>query len=181
MESLSDITVAFTGNRSLIPPSNIYSDDLEGVIRASLHDLLEQAYCAGKRIFLSGGAVGFDLMAAEEVVALRLQYHDVQLVLVTPFDGQDAKYPERDKELYASLLSEADRVVRIAESYSLGAYHQRNEYLVENCGELIAYSSGKGRGTVSTMRRAVKRGVQVTNIYDLIGGRAQCRQLDLEF
>ncbi len=181
MDFNSDITVAFTGNRSLIPPSNIYSDDLEGVIRASLRDLLEQAYGVGKRIFLSGGAVGFDLMAAEEVVALRARFSDVELVMVTPFDGQDAKYPEREKGLYATLLGEADHVVRIAESYSLGAYHQRNEYLVESCGELIAYSSGKGRGTASTIRRAVRRGVQVVNIYDVIGGMSQSRQLDLEF
>ncbi len=176
-----DLTVAFTGNRVLVAPLGLFEDDLEEVVRTSLRDELLRLYDSGKRRFISGAAIGFDLLAAEEVVALRAERADVQLVLALPFVGQEAKYSEGDKARYRDVVAVADEVIVIEPCFSLKSYHLRNQYMIDNCSALIAYSCGKGRGTLSTIRRAAKSHVEVINIYEILGGNTPATQLSLKF
>ncbi len=53
------------------------------------------------------------------------------------------------------------------EDYTPAAYHKRNDFLVENASEFIAYHNGKPRsGTGSTINKALKAGIEVHNLYD---------------
>ncbi len=174
------ITVAFSGNRTLTAPAAFGGEDLREAICAALSSLVTDLYNEGKRIFLSGGAMGFDMLAAEQVLRLGESLHDIRLVLVTPFEAQAEGYSPLEKERYASIVARSAEVICLSDEYSLGAFHIRNNYLVENSSHIIAYSNAHGRGTPSTLKKASRRGVEVTNIFDILGGRAVERQLSLD-
>ncbi len=181
MEFTPQITVAFSGNRHITPPQNLIIKDLEGDVRSILSEIIAQCYAEGKRVFLSGGAVGFDLIAAEEVIRFRASHHNVQLIFIVPFEGQEAKYSEREKEHYIDLISQSNQVVTISTEYNISAYHLRNDYLIEHSSQLIAYNNRKGRGTASTVKRAAKRGVEIINIYDILAETNNEKQLVFNF
>lgn len=160
-------TVAFTGNRTITTSDDTVDRNLENVIRTELSFILEELYEEGKTCYLNGGAIGFDLLAAEEVLKLRVKHPDVQLIIVVPFMGQELRYIPVDKLRYAEILQQADDKILIWEGgYNVIAYHKRNDFLVENSSEIIAYSNGIGHGAGSTVRKAEAKGVKLLNIFD---------------
>ncbi|MFR9523894.1 MAG: SLOG family protein [Rikenellaceae bacterium] len=182
MEIPPEITVAFTGNRLLEAPAGVSKIDFEQTLRASLRVKILELYNVNYRFFLTGGAVGFDMIAAEEVLLLREQHPDIRLIVVVPFRGQDLKYSEAAKARYAHLMECADKVVTICEQgYSASAYHLRNDFLVRNSNYVVAYSSGRGRGAASTLRRAQELGVESFNIYDDLLQNVASEQLSFGF
>ena len=53
-------------------------------LRATIEDLIGKGYAH----FISGGAMGMDMFAAEAVLELREEYPWIMLEMVSPFDGQ---------------------------------------------------------------------------------------------
>lgn len=161
-------TVAFTGNRALTTADGRPDANLENVIRTELSFCLEDCYREGKKTFISGLAVGWDMLCAEEVLKLKAKYPDVVLIAAIPFPGQELLYSDSDKERYKTIYEAADHREFITDSgYDKEAYHKRNEWMITNCSEMIAYDSGKPRsGTASTVRKALLAGVDVLNIFD---------------
>ena len=58
--------------------------DFRKRLRETIEILILQVY----RHFISGGAQGMDIMAAETVLDLQKQYSDVTLEMAIPFEGQ---------------------------------------------------------------------------------------------
>ena len=56
-----------------------------------LKDTIHALYYCGYKHFISGGALGMDMFAAEAVVELRKEYPEIVLEMVSPFDAQAAK------------------------------------------------------------------------------------------
>lgn len=171
MEIIKENTVAFTGNRNLTTLDGHLDRNLENVIRTELYYLIESYYKQGKDTYLNGGAVGFDMMAAEVVLELKKRYPSIRLITVIPFMGQELRYSPSDKERYKHIFEASDSYVLIWEGgYSTAAYHKRNDYLIANSSTIIAYSNGIGKGTKSTVEKAQKRGMPVVNLfYELQG------------
>ena len=131
---------------------------------------VEYAYSQGCRLFLSGGAVGFDTLAARRVLAFRVTHPDVELELVLPCLNQDEKWTDPQKDAYAFLLSRADRVRYVAEEYSEGCMRERNAILASEADLLIAYISRPSSGSAQTARMAEKLGKRVYNLYPAADG-----------
>ncbi len=151
-------TLCFSGHRS-------YVASAEG--EARLAAALEAALDDGYRVFVSGMAPGFDLAAAEAVVRLR-GAGDVRLVAAIPFRGQPRGYGADDRRRYDALLEAADEVCVLAEGYSHGCYYRRDEWMVDRSGRIVCwYDGGNGRssGTRYTVRRALKAGLEVVNVF----------------
>ena len=74
---LKNHTVCFTGHRK-IPPEQ--ADALARQLRSTLIRLVEEGYI----YFGAGGALGFDTLAAQTVLALRAEYPQIKLILVLP-------------------------------------------------------------------------------------------------
>lgn len=144
------ICVSFTGHRT-------YRDEA----RRQLASTLEVLYREGFRTFLSGMALGFDLAAAEAVVALRHAHSDVRLVAVVPFRGQAARFPAVQRRRYEAALARADEVVVLAEEYHRGCYARRNDFLVDHAAVLVAWYDGSPGGTRYTVERARARGREI--------------------
>ncbi len=182
MEIPPEITVSFTGNRLLEAPVGVSKTNFELTLRTSIRVKVLELYKVDYRFFLVGGAVGFDMLAAEEVLLLREQHPDIRLIVAVPFRGQDLKYSESAKARYDHLIECADKVVTICEQgFSASAYHLRNDFLVRNSSYVIAYSNGRGRGAASTLRRALALGVESFNIYDDLLQNVASEQLSFGF
>lgn len=159
----NEITACFTGHRTY-----------KGTYNKELEDAIRRLYADGYRTFMSGMAVGFDLAAAEMVLALRNELKGISLIAVIPFEGMEQRFSEEDKARFATILAKADDRVILAPRYSSELYALRNNYLVDNSSAVIAYFDGSKGGTAYTVRRAVKSLHRYINLY-------QSAQQSLEF
>ena len=136
---------------------------------AKLEDLLERAiefaYSEGCREFYTGGALGFDTMAAKQLIAYRMKHTDLRLIVVVPCENQAEKWSFGDKEIYEYILSSADEVVFCSTEYTKDCMKLRNEYLADTCDILIAYCGRYTSGAAQTIRMAKKKGKTVYNLF----------------
>ena len=95
MDRSREHTAAFTGHRR-------YDGECDDALRAVVREL----YGRGFRVFWSGMALGFDLAAAEAVLALRERRPDVTLEAAIPCEEQDRRWTHGLSERYDRLLAE---------------------------------------------------------------------------
>ena len=149
-------TVCFTGHRLL-------SRQDEAII-AQLDDLLEMMYRRGYRDFLCGGALGFDMLAAEYVIRLRGKHPDVRLIFVLPCADQSARWKAADCRRYERLLYMSDETRVLSPRYYDGCMQVRNAYMVDRSYICVAYMKKLHGGTLSTVRYAAQQDVTVINL-----------------
>ncbi|MFR9543648.1 MAG: SLOG family protein [Rikenellaceae bacterium] len=156
-------TIAFTGNRNLTSADNRSQNELKTAICNNLLEILEKEHLEnGITTFISGMALGFDMLCAMVVVELKQKYTKIRLVAALPFIEQADKYSPSDKAQYKRLIDSADFTIAIGGyTHSNEAYHDRNDFLIENSCKIIAYHNGKPRsGTGSTIRKAQDLDIQ---------------------
>ena len=111
-------------------------------------------------------AFGFDIEAAEVVLALRQELASVRVVAVVPFEGMQRGFSEEWRSRFEHIVAEADEVITLAPKYSVEVYAVRNNFLVDNSSAIIAYFDGSKGGTAYTVRRAVKGLLRIVNLYN---------------
>ncbi len=149
----------FTGHRHL---SHEERDELESVL-----DRYLQALCdLGCTEFRVGGALGFDTLAAQRVLALRETHPTCHLHMILPCRDQEMRWPLADRIAYRKVLERANRVTYVQEEYTQGCMYIRNRALVDGSDVVIAYLKRNGGGTAYTCRYAEKQGVRVINTYN---------------
>ena len=132
---------AFTGHRVL--PQDFS--------KAYLKEVIVRAIEQGTEIFYCGMAMGFDLLAAEAVLALRTEYSHIRLVLCIPFYNQEKNFSAVDKTRYAEICHHADEQILLSETYYKGCLLARNRYMADNADALIAYCEKDTGGTAYTV------------------------------
>lgn len=158
-------TCAFTGYRPSKMPWGYDETDARCVeFRFRLREALEYLIGQGYTDFMSGGALGFDQMAARIVLSLREKYPWIRLIMVIPFDGQADKWSQEQRERWLSIIEASDKVIHISHSYDKGVFFKRNHYLVENADLLLAAFDGRPGGTAGTVAYAKRHGVRVVRI-----------------
>lgn len=114
----------FTGHR----PEKLTKTETE--IKDALKHQIDQAIHEGFNVFITGMARGVDLWAAEIVLSLRKKNAEIKLICAIPYDGVDARWPERWRQLYSYVLNQADLVRIIGKCYSYEMFQIRNEWMV---------------------------------------------------
>lgn len=151
------LTCCFSGHRK------ITKSELPA-LQQRLERLLEELISKGITNFIAGGAIGFDMLAAETVLKLRQTFPLVKLRLALPCINQDKKWNISDKTRYAALLEQADEVIYTAQEYTAGCMQQRNRYMVDNSSYCVAYLKYPKGGTVYTVNYAIKNGRHICNL-----------------
>ncbi|MBO5946200.1 MAG: DUF1273 family protein [Clostridia bacterium] len=149
---------SFTGHRS-ITASHAHK------IGPLLVRAIEYAYNEGCREFLSGGALGFDTLAAREVIRFRQTHSDVRLVMVLPCIDQDKSWSAREREMYSYVLKNADETVYISDEYTDRCMRERNFRLASECDIMIAYLGRRMSGAGQTVAMAERMGKRIYNLY----------------
>lgn len=153
------ITCCFTGHR-VIPGM-----DKERV-RANLARAVGDLYKEGYRHFVAGGALGFDTVAAETVLAFRRHYPDITLTLMLPCADQDTKWSSEQKAVYEKQKKEADEVICLSQHYYDGCMQKRNQAMVDASSVCIAYLTKLRSGAGQTVRMAHAAGLRVINTFE---------------
>ena len=125
---------------------------------------VEAAYEKGMRHFLCGMARGADFYCCEAALALRERRPGVTVEAVIPCEEQAARWRERDRERWFSLVERCDNETMLQHHYDRGCMLRRNRYLVDHSAMLIAVYDGMLGGTMYTISYAMKRGLDVVTL-----------------
>ena len=154
---------AFTGHRPKKFPWGYNEADARCVaLKKALAAEIAKLVDTGCTDFLSGMAEGADTWAAIAVLALKKENHALKLHCVLPYEEQADGWSASARELYFSILEQADEVVYVSREHREGCMLKRNRYLVDHAACLLAVYNGEWRGgTAMTVRYAQKLGRKI--------------------
>ena len=156
-----ETTCSFTGHRpEKLPWRGDESDPRCLALKERLAAAVEDAYDKGMRHFLCGMARGADFYFCDAVLALRERRSGVTLEAVIPCEEQAARWSERERERWFSLVERCDGETMLQHHYDKGCMLRRNRYLVDHSSMLIAVYDGMLGGTMYTLSYAMKRGLE---------------------
>ena len=150
-------TCCFSGHR-IIPEWEYVQ------IQAKLRVAVRRLILSGYRYFGSGGALGFDTMAAQTVLLLQHEFPEIKLILVLPCLSQAERWMERDKKIYEDIKQRANKVVYISKEYTKDCMFKRNRHLVDCSSVCICYLNRQTGGTAYTVEYAKENGLLIENV-----------------
>ncbi len=152
-------TMAFTGHR-LIEPGRVEE------IKAQLRIKIKALYAKGIRIYLSGMALGFDMLAAEVVLSLKAELPSLKLVAIIPFRNQCNRWNYMSRARYCDILVAADDAIVLSDGFYKGCCLKRNDFMIDHsCGLIAFYDGGYKGGTFYTCKKARAKEKEIINLY----------------
>lgn len=156
---IKDKAVCFTGHRI------IAGEELHA-LHARLYQAVLSLVGEGYDTFISGGAMGFDMEAAECVLSIKERCPDIHLHLFLPCRDQTSRW-ENTALLarYKTILGMADSVRYVSDFYTDGCMFERNRQMVDVSSVCVSYMRhSRSGGTGYTVRYAAKKGLRIINI-----------------
>ena len=157
MIKIKERTACFTGHRTI---PFLQKRKIKKKTRQVLIEAIEQGY----RYFGTGGALGFDTLAAQTVLELKNKYPEIKLILVLPCENQTQGWERADIEEYERIKAAVDKVVYTSQTYYSGCMHKRNRHLVDNSSLCICYLTEPSGGTAYTVSYAQSQGLKIINV-----------------
>ena len=158
-------SVAFTGYR---PQKLPFGNDLDHPaairLRANLTAEYEKLIKRGFRQFLTGGALGSDMMAAEVILELKEKYHrkvNISHWLCMPCRGYTAKWSDADRERLRAIAQKSHAFFVSDTDYFKGCMQVRNRHMVDTSRVVLAVYDGQSGGTHNTVEYARAKGKKV--------------------
>jgi len=156
--NLIPLACFFTGHRVM---EDFEKSAILPRLEKSILDMIENDV----KVFICGGALGFDTLAAETVLKLKKSY-DITLCLYLPCPDQTYDWQEEDVEVYNRILASADEVLYTSQkSRSPHLMKKRNMAMVEASDYCICYLKNPKSGTGQTVRMAEEKGIEVINLF----------------
>lgn len=152
-----EITCCFTGHR------NVPAADAEMITSQTEH-AIRMLYGRGYRIFICGGAIGYDQLCAETVLRLKRELIDIKLRLILPCGDQDKYFSFIQKAAYQEVKLLADSVEVMYPAYVRTCMHERNRKMVGESSACIAYLKKNYGGTAYTVQYAQQNGLIVYRV-----------------
>ena len=137
--TIKEASIAFTGHRNIAP-------EQKDKVRERLRKAVSLAYKEGKYQCICGMALGFDMLAAEEVLSLKARLPYLQLIAVVPFRGQNSRWDLAEQQRYDHILAKTDKVIVLSDTYYKGCLLRRNDFMLQHSNFVIAYYDGKQKG-----------------------------------
>lgn len=160
-------TCCFTGHRPQGLPFGFDESQpsclrLKEVLRQEIERQITEN---GVSHFISGMALGVDLICAELVLELKAKYPRITLEGAIPCEKQAARWGTAQQEQYCSLLSRCDKKTVIQKAYTKDCFQKRNYYMVDSSEYVIAVWNGNPSGTGQTVlyARQQEKAVVVIN------------------
>ena len=156
-------TCAFTGHRPSKFPWKYNEDDARcAALKSVLAEQIRLLSNAGITHFLTGMAEATDTWSALSVLALREEKPALKLHCILPCREQANKWSASSRELYRSILEQADSIVYVSRAYYKDCMLDRNRFLIEHASTVLAVYNGVQRsGTGATVNYARKMGREI--------------------
>ena len=115
---MNRFSCAFTGHRPSKFPWKNNEDDARCVaLKELLTEQITALAEAGVRDFCSGMAEGTDCYCSQIVLALREKNPTLKLHCILPHKGQADEWSASSRDLYCSILEQADSIVYVSRTY----------------------------------------------------------------
>lgn len=153
-------TCCLTGHR-VIPPG----EEKKIMVRAR-NILLRLIREQNVRYFGVGGAVGFDMMAAEYLLDLKAhKEHQLKIISVLPYPAwrETEDWTDELRRREENILRACDKVVYVRPEFETGVFLMRDRKLVDGSAYCVSYCNRPRTGTAYTVKYALDRGVKVFN------------------
>ena len=151
-------TCCFSGHRTL-------PKDKLAHIAKRIDKEIEKLLSQGITVFMVGGALGFDYLAAVAVSRKSEVNNNIKLVFALPYPSYNAGWAKSERLLYNKLIpAEADEVIYVSDSYSKDCYKKRNQFMVQKSQYCICALLHSGTGTGQTVRMAKADGLAIINL-----------------
>lgn len=159
-------TCCFTGHRPKTLPWGYDENDLRCVsfkskVRFAVEGLIVGD---GYRKFISGMAMGADMICAEITLSLKNLYPYIQLECAVPNHAFTESWRDEEARKYSGILTRADEITFVSSSrvYSKRDLMLRNIYMVDSSELVIAvYIDGESGGTKNTIDYARSKNKEV--------------------
>ena len=149
---------SFTGHRKI-------EERHKGKITSLIRRAIDYVYGLGCRKFYTGGAIGFDTLAAKQVILFKMTHPDAELHLILPCKNQSDGWEASQRDVYDYVLSSADTVTVLEDAYTRDCMKRRNEELVRLSDVVVAYLGHARSGSAQTVRLARAAGKIVYNLF----------------
>ena len=150
-------TCFFTGHRII---RKEHKNTIIENLKVAIYDLSQK----GISHFISGGALGFDTLAANAVIAARNNNPNIKLIFALPCKNQTKGWKQKDIEEYERILTLADEIVYVSEEYYDGCMQKRNRYMADNSSHCVFYMTSPRGGTAYTVKYAIENDIELHNI-----------------
>ena len=151
-------TCCFTGHREI--PIDKWMET-----RAKLRAVIERLIEEGYHDFVAGGALGFDTMAATEIIRFKRLYDFVTLTVVSPYAGQADAFSSEDRQIFETIKNLSDNFIILRQNYQKGCMMERNKKMADMSSICVAYMKDENSGTGNTVKYALKNHLKVINLY----------------
>lgn len=156
-------TVCFTGHRLQKLPFGFNEEDpkcikMKRMLYRKIEDLIVNH---GASHFISGMAIGVDMICGEIVLELKNEHPHITLECAIPCQSQPDRWSKGMKDRYYSILNQSDCNTVLQERYTSDCMHKRNEYMVEKSEIVIAVWDGTVSGTGYTVNIAKEQGKKI--------------------
>lgn len=156
-------TCFFTGHRRL---PLVRKDEIKRLVSEKIEELIVEY---DVKDFISGGALGYDMLAAEAVIDMKKKYPHIRLLLYLPCYGQSKKWGLGQKFRYNMIKSRADEILYVTEKeYTENCMHTRNLRMIKDSFFCISFCIMHSSGTGLTLKNAEEVGIHTVNIADEI-------------
>ncbi len=152
-----DLACCFTGHR-------IIAKEFQNTLPAQLELQIRRLIGQGMVDFITGGARGFDTLAAQAVLKLREEFPQIRLLLALPCKDQSKGWASSDKAVYDRIFKSADFVYFTGNHYTIDCMMRRNRFMVDNSSACVFYLTNQRSGTYKTVAYAIEQDRQLYNI-----------------
>lgn len=166
--------VCFSGHRpEKLPDGGDMSSPAVRAVISIVYSEIEKRIADGANVFITGMSRGVDLWAGEITAEMKCSGKPIKLVAAMPYRGFTDSFTGREKWAAGFIMSNADAVYNICETYERDCMKKRNQFMVDHSSALIAVCKDSRSGTGQTIRMAQKKGIDV-KIIDLAPFFALC-------
>lgn len=153
-------TCFFTGHRIIGTAEKVKK------LREKLYSEIENLVVEyGVETFICGGALGFDMISALEVLRLKEKYPWIFLKIYVPCYNHDLRWNIKYRELWRKIAEKADKVVYITpDIYNSECMKKRNLAMVKDAHYCLAYCTKNQSGTGMTLRFAQQNSCCIRNL-----------------
>ena len=167
MNTMLNTACAFTGHRPARFSFGFDESDERCVkVKAAIKEQITALMDGGVTGFYTGMALGVDQWAASIVLEIKKEHPGIRLYAALPCETQANDWSVAQRERYFGTLEQCDEVVTLHTRYTRSCMFERNRYLVDHAGHLLAvYDGGKNGGTAYTVRYGEQQGRRIVIIH----------------
>lgn len=150
------LSCCFTGHRPNSLPFGYDETDrrcvkLRKILKKQIEYLIKEC---GVEHFITGMALGVDLICAEIVIELKKKYPYITLESAIPCETQPVRWSEPQRDRYFHIAELCDKETLLQHHYDKYCMMKRNKYMVDSSEYVLAVWNGSPSGTANTVRYA---------------------------